>query len=254
VAACAGTVIAGGGAMAMTDPQPPVPAVPSQKVAQALADAERIEVAAAVLERRYPATRPDVLDATISELHSIARAWRRAADRSLESDSAVPGEAAPSDPTGRDLSAADVKTRPQASAVPVLPLGAAFEGETIRAAIARALDASPWREGKADALMLDVVGPLLLENQDWRDRAEAAETERDAATVEAVRHLNAADAEIARLRERAGAAEGKLAELRSVLLEGGQDAGTARRRALAVLGTDGKGGGPDVSGFDCPVL
>jgi hypothetical protein len=34
------------------------------------------------------------------------------------------------------------------------------------------------------------------------------------------------------------AAEDKLAELRSVLLEGGQDDTTARRRALAIIGSE----------------
>ena len=41
--------------------------------------------------------------------------------------------------------------------------------------------------------------------------------------------------------ERAERAEGKLAELRAVLLEGGQDDATVRRRALAVIGTEGEG-------------
>ena len=36
---------------------------------------------------------------------------------------------------------------------------------------------------------------------------------------------------------RARAAEAKLAALRSVLLEGGQDDATARRRAIAIVGT-----------------
>jgi hypothetical protein len=39
-------------------------------------------------------------------------------------------------------------------------------------------------------------------------------------------------------RKRALAAEGKLAALRAVLLEGGQDDGTVRRRALAVIGSE----------------
>jgi hypothetical protein len=38
-------------------------------------------------------------------------------------------------------------------------------------------------------------------------------------------------------RERAGRAEAKLAEVRSVLLEGGQGDATARRRAIAIVGT-----------------
>ena len=42
---------------------------------------------------------------------------------------------------------------------------------------------------------------------------------------------------IGALGERADAAEARLAEVRSVLLEGGQADGTARRRALAITGT-----------------
>jgi hypothetical protein len=39
-------------------------------------------------------------------------------------------------------------------------------------------------------------------------------------------------------RDRAEAAEAKLADVRAVLLEGGQDHRTVRRRALAVIGTE----------------
>jgi hypothetical protein len=60
-------------------------------------------------------------------------------------------------------------------AAPGFPVAAAFERESIRAALARAFDASPWREGRIDAVMLDVAGPLLLENQGLLERAESAE-------------------------------------------------------------------------------
>jgi hypothetical protein len=53
-------------------------------------------------------------------------------------------------------------------------------------------------------------------------------------------------AEQERDEARAEAAGAKLAEVRAVLLEGGQDNGTARRRALAVIGSDE--GAPDVLG------
>lgn len=46
------------------------------------------------------------------------------------------------------------------------------------------------------------------------------------------------DGVLERALDRAGAAEAKLASLRAVLLEGGQDAGTARRRALAIIGSE----------------
>jgi hypothetical protein len=108
----------------VTDPQPPAPVVPGERVAQALADAERILAAAAVLERRYPAARPDVLDATISELHSIARAWRRIA--AAESpESAV--EPSASDDTGQASPAAHGQAGPRTSAVPALPVAAGLE-------------------------------------------------------------------------------------------------------------------------------
>lgn len=41
-----------------------------------------------------------------------------------------------------------------------------------------------------------------------------------------------------RERSRRREAEAKLAEIRTVLLEGGQDAATVRRRALAIVGTE----------------
>ena len=44
-----------------------------------VADAEHVEAAAAVLERRYPGTRPDALQDVLSELWAISRAWRRIA-------------------------------------------------------------------------------------------------------------------------------------------------------------------------------
>jgi hypothetical protein len=48
------------------------------------------------------------------------------------------------------------------------------------------------------------------------------------------------DRVLERTLARAEAAEQELAEVRAVLLEGGQDAGTARRRALAIIGSDEK--------------
>ena len=74
----------------MSEHQPEAPADYWERKAQpvviregaevlAIADAGRVEAAAAVLERRYPHARPDVLDTVISELLSIARAWRRMA-------------------------------------------------------------------------------------------------------------------------------------------------------------------------------
>lgn len=47
--------------------------------AMALADAGRMDAAAVILECRYPAARPEQLDTVITELRSIARAWRRMA-------------------------------------------------------------------------------------------------------------------------------------------------------------------------------
>jgi hypothetical protein len=119
----------------VTDPQPPAPVVPGERVAQALADAERILAAAAVLERRYPAARPDVLDTTISELHSIARAWRRiAAAESPESAVEPPA----SDDTGQASPAAHGQAGPRTSAVPALPVAAVLS-EAIRIRLADAM-------------------------------------------------------------------------------------------------------------------
>ena len=50
--------------------------------------------------------------------------------------------------------------------------------------------------------------------------------------ISCARVLDSAYAETVRREQ----AEGKLAAVRSVLLEGGQDAATARRRALAIIG------------------
>lgn len=61
----------------------------------------------------------------------------------------------------------------------------------------------------------------------WRERAEAAEAERDAARAAA-----ASD------RGRAKAAEAMVAAVRAVLLAGGQDAESVRRRAIAIVGTE----------------
>jgi hypothetical protein len=72
------------------------------------------------------------------------------------------------------------------------------------------------------------------------DRAATAE----ARLLECMEQVNASRerAEAAEARcaalEGAAQAEAKLAGIRTVLLEGGQDAGTARRRALAVIGTE----------------
>ena len=51
-------------------------------------------------------------------------------------------------------------------------------------------------------------------------------------------------------RERAERAEARLAGVRAVLLEGGQDAGTVRRRALAVIGGQGQDRGEEKGAGD----
>lgn len=52
----------------------------------------------------------------------------------------------------------------------------------------------------------------------------------------------ACDAVFARMKKRAEAAEAKVAALRTVLLEGGQDDTTARRRAIGIVGTGEESG------------
>jgi hypothetical protein len=93
-------------------------AVKTVAAALTVSDAGCVEAAAAVLERRYPAARPDALDTVISELHSIGRAWRRmAADRSLESHAEPPESAGLGDDTGRPVTGAPGEPRPRAGLV-----------------------------------------------------------------------------------------------------------------------------------------
>ncbi len=66
----------------------PVPPLPPAR-ARAVADLVAVEGAAAVLERRYPGTRPERLQDVLSELWAIGRAWRRqAAEAEDRSDDA----------------------------------------------------------------------------------------------------------------------------------------------------------------------
>jgi hypothetical protein len=79
----------------------------------------------------------------------------------------------------------------------------------------------------------------------WRERAEAAEARllelENAITWHTDCTRCAGFLDRARsAEERAERAEGKLAGVRAVLLEGGQDAGTVRRRALAITGSEGE--------------
>lgn len=59
--------------------------------AKALRDADLMEAAAEILERRYPSSRPERLDDTIGELHAIARSWRRMADAHPDVHAAADG-------------------------------------------------------------------------------------------------------------------------------------------------------------------
>jgi hypothetical protein len=72
------------------------------------------------------------------------------------------------------------------------------------------------------------------------DRAATAEARLLECMEQATAHRERAEAAEARCAalESTAQAEAKLAAVRTVLLEGGQDAGTARRRALAVIGTE----------------
>ena len=91
-------------------------------------------------------------------------------------------------------------------------------------------DQFPLFEGKVDLKCLD----------DWaRDHERRYHEEAAASEPGKVVRLCPTclhDGVLERVLERAGAALWKLASLRAVLLEGGQDAGTARRRALAIIG------------------
>jgi len=127
-----------------------------------------------------------------------------------------------------------------AGAVPALPVGAALESESIRDALARALDSSPWRDGKADAVMLDVIGPLLLENQGWRERAVAAEAERE----ELISARLSRSVRLARIA----------AHCRGHLKLPGSCCPHLAQEILAIIGADEEGGDPDDWSFTDPVL
>ena len=71
--------------------------------------------------------------------------------------------------------------------------------------------------GEAIGICLDATACHRRQYARLRDRAEVAEAERDIAAAEAVRHLNAADAEIGRLRAERDDLAGQVAMLRSRL-------------------------------------
>ena len=95
--------------------------------------------------------------------------------------------------------------------------------------------------------MTGTPGPLVLPPDELaRLRAVAAGGAREVrrAIAEAV------NAE----RARAEAAEAKLTEVRAALLEGGQDDGTVRRRALAIIGSEPREEATYDRDFDGSVL
>ena len=69
----------------------------------------------------------------------------------------------------------------------------------------------------------------------WEDR-DGRQQELDMRIASAVAARAMADNGIEPLQQELAMARAKLARLRTVLLEGGQDAVTARRRALAIIG------------------
>lgn len=116
---------------------------------------------------------------------------------------------------------------------PVAAITAALEGNW-RERVTVALDASVDRcarckvcDNQVDAVMAAILPLAELENAiTW-----------DTSCTSCARVLDSAYEQTCR----AEAAEGKLASLRTVLLEGGQGAATARRRALAIIGTGEQG-------------
>ena len=116
---------------------------------------------------------------------------------------------------------------------PVAAITAALEGNW-RERVTVALDASVDRcarckvcDNQVDAVMAAILPLAELENAiTW-----------DTSCTSCARVLDSAYEQTCR----AEAAEGKLASLRTVLLEGGQGAATARRRALAIIGTEEQG-------------
>jgi hypothetical protein len=183
-------------------------------------------------------------------------------------DAEPPGEAGPSDPTGRGLPAADVKARPQAGAVPALPLGAVFDGAgtlaeafqadlaALREQVEAALDRSIDRCARCKVCDTQVNAVMAAIGAEF-DRMHAAMEHAESAAAgshEGIRvwMLDCGEL-VAKHRERAEAAERKLAMItaaRSVLLpaldaviagepEGWRRDGHVRARdVLAIIGSE----------------
>ena len=116
------------------------------------------------------------------------------------------------------------------------PVAAALDREAVSELVRAAL-APGWQDdGHLAEMAAGAIWPLLEHAQ------EAA-----AGSHEGVRlwMLDCGEL-VAKHRARAQAADAKLAELRSVLLEGGQDDGIVRRRALGIIGSEGEAGNGDV--------
>lgn len=109
------------------------------------------------------------------------------------------------------------------------PLAAALDREAVRQIVSDAIEKAWWsqKDGPASEEVMRAIWPLL-------EHAQAALSGNEGVRLWM---LDCGEL-VAKHRERALAAEGKLASLRAVLLEGGQDAATVRRRALAVIGSE----------------
>ena len=124
----------------------------------------------------------------------------------------------------------------EAPSVSSPPVAAALDREAVSELVRAAL-APGWQDdGHLAEMAAGAIWPLL-------ENAQSAA----AGSHEGVRlwMLDCGEL-VAKHRARAQAADAKLAELRSVLLEGGQEHGIVRRRALGIIGSEGEAGNGDV--------
>ena len=201
----------------MPDPRPVVPAVPDAITQADLAEA--LDSGQFGLSSSFVGGR---------EMAVNVFAWlaARKAPESTERPAVVPVAGDP----GEDVATADAQPHDRAEASEPRPVAAAFDRAAVRE-IARMAIGRYWNHD-----------PLGCDDHPAAERVTLAiwplleHAQQALSSNEGVRlwMLDCGEL-VTRHRERAVAAEAKLAALRSVLLEGGQDAGTARRRAIAII-------------------
>ena len=137
-------------------------------------------------------------------------------------------EAGPSADMSRALTGSHESGQPHSGVS--LPV-AVPDREALREAISAAIDDGWWGGPKPSERVMEIIWPMLADRADGSTVRLCPTCLHDGVLERTLERAGAAE-------ERAEAAEGKLASLRTVLLEGGQGAATARRRALAVIGSE----------------